>query len=131
MEFSEDQIREGVVHAVARCLARSADGIGMQDALVGDLGMDSLDFIDLMFTLEKTFKVKIRDGDLDRLLKPARAEAQELYLSAEEVEGLSRFMPDLAAKARAESIRRNSVISMMTADSLARMVAFKLNQRER
>jgi acyl carrier protein len=131
MEFSEDQIREGVVQAVARCLARSADGIGMQDALVGDLGMDSLDFIDLMFTLEKTFKVKIRDGDLDRLLKPTRAEAQELYLSAEEVEGLSRFMPDLAAKAKAESIRRNAVISMMTADSLARMVAFKLNQRER
>ena len=131
MEFSREEIREKVVQALAKCLARNADEIKGENTLIHDLGLDSLDFLDLMFALEKAFKVKIRDADFDRLLKPTQNEALPPHLSKEEVSAMSRFIPDLDRRAREGLIPRNSVISMMTTDTLVNMIAFKLNQQGR
>lgn len=130
MEAGRDEIRDKVVQALAKCLAKNPEEIKDGDALVQDLGLDSLDFLDLMFALEKVFKVKIRDADFDRLLKPTQNEAIPPYLSEEEIKSMSRFIPDLATKVEAGPVPRNSVISMMTTDSLVTMVAFKLNPKQ-
>jgi acyl carrier protein len=129
MEMGRDEIREKVVQALGKCLARNPEEIKDGDALVQDLGLDSLDFLDLMFALEKVFRVKIRDADFDRLLKPTQNETIPPHLSEEEVKSMSRFIPSLTAKAETGPVPRNSVISMMTTDSLVAMVSFKLNQK--
>ena len=49
MDSNDTQIRDQVIQALARCLARQASDITPGDRLVEDLGLDSLDFIDLMF----------------------------------------------------------------------------------
>lgn len=127
MAFSPDQIRDVVIQALARCLVRNANEIKGSDTLVQDLGLTSLDFIDLMFTLEKSFKVKIRDDDFDRLLKPTQDEALPPHLSEEEVRNLGRFIPALPRRAEEGPVPRNSIISMMTTDTLVNMIAFKLS----
>lgn len=127
MEFSNEQIGQQVIQSLGRCLARSSDGIKLTDTLINDLGLDSLDFLDLMFALEKTFKVKIRDADFDRLLKPTQNETLPADLLPEEVSAMARFIPALEQRAREGAVPRNSVISMMTVESLVKMVAFKLN----
>ena len=130
MELSQEQIRAQVIEALARCVARNAAGIKGSDMLIQDLGLDSLDFLDLMFALERTFKVKIRSEDFDRLLKPTQNETTPPYLSDEDVRAMGRFIPGLEEKAREGRIPRNTVISMMTADTLVNMIAAKLGQQE-
>jgi acyl carrier protein len=131
MEYDRDEIRAKVIRAPAKCLARNPEEIKGPDTLIHDLGLDSLDFLDLMFALEKAFQVKIRDEDFDRLLKPTQNEALPPHLSAEEVRAMSRFIPDLDQKAREGAVPRNSVLSMMTTETLVNMIAFKLNQQGR
>ncbi|MEI6807274.1 MAG: acyl carrier protein [bacterium] len=126
MGLSESQIRDVVIQSLGKCLARNPDEIKGPDTLVQDLGLTSLDFIDLMFALEKSFKVRIRDADFDRLLKPTQDEALPPNLGAEEIENLSRFIPSLNQRVKDGPVPRNSVISMMTTDTLVNMIAFKL-----
>ena len=39
----------------------------LESRLITDFGADSLDFIDIIFGLEKKFGIKMRDGELDFL----------------------------------------------------------------
>ncbi len=130
MKYSEDQVRERVVQALARCMARNASEITGAALLIQDLGLDSLDFMDLMFALEKVFQVKIRNDDFDRLMKPTQNGTLPPDLSDEEVRVMGRFIPGLEQKAMEQKIPRNMVMSMMTVDTLVYMIAGKLKQQE-
>lgn len=131
MDYSQEQIRSHVIQALARSLTRNPEDIKGTDTLINHLGLDSLDFLDLMFALEKMFKVKIRDADFDRLLKPTQNAELSPYLSAEEVQAMSAIIPGLPKKAQEGQIPRNSVISMMTVNSLVNMIALKLEAQRR
>lgn len=126
MEFNQEQIRAYVIQALAKSLTRNPEEIGATDTLINDLGLDSLDFLDLMFALEKYFKVKIRDAAFDRLLKPTQNEALPPHLTDEEIQAMLPLIPGLEKRAELGPIPRNSVISFMTVDSLVNMVMLKL-----
>lgn len=126
MEFNQEQIRAFVIQALAKSLTRNPEEIKATDTLINDLGLDSLDFLDLMFALDKHFKVKIRDAAFDRLLKPTQNEALPPHLTEEEIQAMLPIIPDLSKRAQAGVIPRNSIISLMTVDSLVNMVTIKL-----
>jgi acyl carrier protein len=126
MEFNQEQIRVHVIQALAKSLTRNPEEIKATDTLINDLGLDSLDFLDLMFALEKYFKVKIRDAAFDRLLKPTQNEALPPHLTEEEIQAMRPLIPGLEKRAEQGVIPRNSVISLMTVDSLVNMVTLKL-----
>jgi acyl carrier protein len=60
--------KEEVFEKVRTCLV---DALGVDDdevtpeaTMVGDLGAESIDFLDIVFRLEKTFNIKIPRGEL-------------------------------------------------------------------
>lgn len=55
-----DKVRESIVEA----LGVDEDEVEPQSSLVGDLGAESIDFLDIVFRLEKSFDVKIGKGEL-------------------------------------------------------------------
>ena len=126
MEFSQEQIREHVIEALAKSLTRKPDTIHGGQTLVNDLGLDSLDFLDLMFALEKRFKVKIRDAAFDGLLKPTQQETLPPHLTDEEVLAMSPIIPGLQERSKLGKLPRNSVISLLSVDSLVNMIRIKL-----
>ena len=59
---------------VADVLVLDEDEVSMDSRLIADLGAESIDFLDLVFQLEKEFNVKIPRGQLE---KNARGELAE------------------------------------------------------
>ena len=55
----DNLFKEKVIDVIAEVLELEVDEIGFNDALVDDLGADSLDIVDLSFSLGKTFKVQM------------------------------------------------------------------------
>ncbi|MGR5063620.1 acyl carrier protein [Photobacterium sp. DNB22_13_2] len=51
--------KESVIEVIAEVLELELDEVGFDDALVDDLGADSLDIVDLSFSLGKAFKVQM------------------------------------------------------------------------
>jgi acyl carrier protein len=60
----ENEIFEKVSETLSSALGIDKDDIRPESSLVRDLGAESIDFIDIIFRLEKTFDIKIPNGDL-------------------------------------------------------------------
>jgi acyl carrier protein len=67
--FNRQQIEEGVTEVLEEALGVDAEDVKPQATLTGDLGAESIDFLDIQFRLEKKFSsaerpFKIEQGEL-------------------------------------------------------------------
>jgi acyl carrier protein len=61
---TRDEIYSKVRESIVDALGVEEDEVAPESSLVGDLGAESIDFLDIVFRLEKSFDVKIPRGDL-------------------------------------------------------------------
>lgn len=61
---TKDEIFEKVQGALVDALSVDEDEVKPEATLVGDLGAESIDFLDIQFRLEKAFQVKITQNEL-------------------------------------------------------------------
>ena len=61
---SRDEIFEKVRSALVDALGVDEDDVTPAATMVGDLGAESIDFLDIVFRLEKAFGIKIPRGEL-------------------------------------------------------------------
>lgn len=59
-----DEVFSKVQETLSAALGVDKDDVRLEASLVRDLGAESIDFIDIIFRLEKTFDIKIPSGDL-------------------------------------------------------------------
>ena len=69
MSFDRTQIEEGVREVLEEALGVDAEDVKPTSTLTGDLGAESIDFLDIQFRLEKKFSTpakpfKIEQGEL-------------------------------------------------------------------
>jgi acyl carrier protein len=119
----------GIIRGViAECLARDAAEVRPESRIVTDLGADSLDFIDLIFTLEKRFGVRIRENDLSMMTRPDVSNPPgpvAEYLTSEAVSRLLPWLPELAGFSDLTRVRPVQVLPLVTVESLWRLVELK------
>ena len=60
----EQDLFSKVQETLAAALGVNPEDIRPESSLVRDLGAESIDFIDIIFRLEKTFNIKIPNGEL-------------------------------------------------------------------
>ena len=61
---SKEEVFEKVREALVDALGVDDDEVTPKATLVGDLGAESIDFLDIVFRLEKSFDIKIPRGEL-------------------------------------------------------------------
>jgi acyl carrier protein len=113
---------------VADCLAIEPDKIDRESRLVDDLGADSLDFIDLLFLIEKEFGVKVRDSELDFLSRLDFSSPEVMrngHLTPETVARLAEWLPALRSSDPA-TVKPAALFGMLTVETLAIMIRRKL-----
>ncbi len=70
----KDEIAKSVKTIISQALRVDEPKIHLESSLIKDLGAESIDFLDIVFRLEKVFKIKIPKGELfpEKLLTDAR-----------------------------------------------------------
>jgi len=115
--------------AVAESLGLTEAEVAAESRLVTDLGANSLDIIDLMFTLEKRFGVRLKDGELEALFKidvTAPEVVQDGYLTPATIARLAPFLPALGAAPDPARVEPRDLIPMITVETLWLAVARRL-----
>src|ERR1700733_4162767 len=64
MALSHDEIYSKVKEVLVDALGVDDDEVKPESSLKGDLGAESIDFLDISFRLEKAFNIKIPRGEL-------------------------------------------------------------------
>ena len=73
IQNEKQEIIKNVRSIIAQALKVSESEVTPDSSLIRDLGAESIDFLDIVFRLEKTFKIKIPKGELfpEKLLTDA------------------------------------------------------------
>ena len=64
MPMTQDEAFDKVKETLVEALGVDEEEVTPEATLTGDLGAESIDFLDIVFRLEKAFAIKIPPGDL-------------------------------------------------------------------
>jgi acyl carrier protein len=128
--MNRDEGIEIIRRAVADSLALDLDEVRAESRLITDLSADSLDFLDLIFTLEEKFSVKLREGELDFLAKLDLSSPETMngdFLKRDVVDSLTSRLPALRDEPDLDRIKPARLYGLITIETLWLMVADHLN----
>ena len=127
MALSRDEITEKVREAMVDALGVDEDEVTPEARIGGDLGAESIDFLDIVFRLEKAFSIKIPRGDLfpDNILTSDEY-VQDDKLTAKGIEELKARMPYADLQEFEKNPTVQDIVDLFTVDMIVGYVEAKL-----
>ena len=129
MDKSRDEISQEVQGVLVDALGVDDDEVTADATLMGDLGAESIDFLDIVFRLEKAFGIKISREELfpiENLLNNAEFVNNGKLTEAGLAEVRSK-MPHTDFAAFADDPDINKLGNLFTVNSVVNFVETKLN----
>jgi acyl carrier protein len=126
---SKEEVFEKVRTALVDALGVDDDEVRPESTIIGDLGAESIDFLDIVFRLEKSFGIEIPRSELtpeDVLTNPNYV--KEGKVTPEGIAEIKRRMPfaDLTAFEANPAVQNFG--NLLTVNDLCRFVESKLNK---
>lgn len=129
--MSNPEISEATRRIVADALGRADDEVKPSSILMADLGAESLDFLDIVFRLEREFDIQITRGEMERASRgdmSADEFAPGGVISEHGLERLRELMPE--AKDRIlPGLRPSTILTLFSVQTFANMVIGKRDGR--
>lgn len=127
--MTRDAIFEKVSHVLVDALAVDPDEVTPTATLTGDLGAESIDFLDIVFKLEQAFGFKIAQGELF----PENVSQDPEYVrdgkvTAKGIATLKDRMPHADFSEFEKDPQIGKVAEIFTVDAIVRFVERKLGQ---
>ena len=97
---------------IAEALALDEDDVLYGSRLIGDLGAESLDLLDITFRLERAFDVKIPRGQIEAAGKEGLAEGEQVITPAG-LEKLASLMPEVPPEEFRPGLKVKEVPTLM------------------
>ncbi len=127
MPAQQEEVFEKVRTCLVDALGVDEEEVTPEATMVGDLGAESIDFLDIVFRLEKTFNVKIPRGELfpEDILSNAQY-VQDGKVTAEGLAQLKQRMPFADLSKFEADPRVTHFGNMLTVQDLVNYVQSKL-----
>lgn len=123
---------ERIRDAIAVALAVDAEDIKRDTNLILDLGAESIDFLDIIFRLEKEFDIKIPRGEIERRTRGAMSDEEFAVngrLTDAALEQIRIMMPEVPVDAIVSGLMVRDIPRLMTAASFERIVEEQISKR--
>ena len=128
--MDKDEIFSKVQEILVDALSVDDDEVTPEATLTGDLGAESIDFLDIVFRLEKTFDIKIPRGELfpENLLTDAEY-VQDGKLTPKGLDELRKRMPfaNLTEFEKKPEVKEFS--KLFTVETIVKYVQSKLQSK--
>ncbi|MFM8252764.1 MAG: acyl carrier protein [Planctomycetota bacterium] len=127
MPLSQEEVLAKVQNALVEALAVDEEEVTPTATLVGDLGAESIDFLDIVFKLEKAFGIKISTGELfpeDVLTNPSYV--QDGKVTSVGLEELKKRMPFADLSKFSANPQVQDFGNLLTVSDLCRFVSSKI-----
>lgn len=125
--MSRDDIFAKVRDVLVDALAVDEEEVTPSASLVGDLGAESIDFLDIVFQLERAFGFKIAQGELfpEGVTQDPRF-VKDGMVTAEGLAALKQRLPHVDFSTFEKDPRTANVAKVFTVDTLVNFVEKKL-----
>jgi acyl carrier protein len=124
---TNDEIQSAVQDAIVGALGVDEDEVQPDATLLGDLGAESIDLLDILFRLERKLGIKIQASDLGAYVQGGIPDEEfgdeNGIVSAKGLAQLKKVMPQINTDALAGKLEAGKVMSLFTVQNLTDMVA--------
>lgn len=122
----KDEISTTVKDAVVGALGVDEDDVTPDATLLGDLGAESIDLLDILFRIERKVGVKIQASDLAAYVQGGIPDEEfsdeDEIISPKGLAQLKTVMPQIDTDALAGKLEAQKVLSLFTVQNLAALV---------
>jgi acyl carrier protein len=130
-QLSNAQIEDHVRMIVAESLGRKLDDVKLGSVLMGDLDAESLDFLDIVFRIEREFSIEITRGEMERASRgdmSAEEFAPGGVISEAGLTRLRELMPEARDRIK-PGLRPSTILTLFSVQTFANMVIGKRDGR--
>jgi len=132
--MEEKEIYEGVKEAIVEALGVEDDEVEAGSSLFDDLGAESLDLLDIVFRIEKTFGIKIPRGGLQEdILSSEGVKEEDVVvdgaLTALGAEKLREKMPEVDAEKLQEGFRTDDLPTLFTVQTFVNIAKMEIEKK--
>ena len=124
-------VMEKVQKIIAEALYVDAAEVTVDASLMRDLGAESIDFLDIMFRLEKEFAIKIPKGEIEAKARGGLSDAEFAVgglIQAKGLEALRRAMPEADQSDIKVGLHLRDIPGLFTVRTFEGMVLQQLGQ---
>ena len=127
-----DNVYPKVREIIADVLVIKEDDVNLNRRLIADLGAESIDFLDLVFQLEKEFGIKIPRGQLE---KNARGDLTEDefekggVLTAEGLVALKSYLSEVPAEYFKDNMKVNEIPMLFTVETFCKLIVAAVSEQ--
>jgi acyl carrier protein len=129
-QLSTEQVELRVRKVIAESLCVDLEDVKLQSNLMKDLGAESIDFLDIMFRLEKDFDIKIPQREIERQARGGIAPEEfevDGVLQSKGIERLRALIPEIPANSWREGMAMRELPALFTVNVFVGIVNRKLS----
>jgi acyl carrier protein len=127
--MTEAEILEILFNCIASTIGIKKEEITLDSSLIIDLGADSLDLLDLVFSLEQAFGIEISRGEIEKRVRAAIPEDEfekDGFLTEKAKDALKAQLPEVEASKFEGNLRGLDIAKILTVRVFLRIVKEKL-----
>ncbi|HVT63396.1 MAG TPA: acyl carrier protein [Legionellaceae bacterium] len=110
---------------IADVLVLDEEEVALNSRLIADLGAESIDFLDLVFQLEKEFSIKIPRGQLEKNARGTLSEGefeQGGVLTPAGMDALKNYLSEVPAEYFKPSMKLNEIPALFTVETFCKLI---------
>ncbi|MCE0724873.1 MULTISPECIES: acyl carrier protein [Legionella] len=118
---------------VADVLVIDVEEISLNSRLIADLGAESIDFLDLVFQLEKEFKIKIPRGQLEKNARGDLAEDEFEkggFITEQGLQALKNYLSEVPAEQFKPNMKVNEIPMLFTIETFCKLVVAAAKEQQ-
>ncbi|MCA9110266.1 MAG: acyl carrier protein [Planctomycetaceae bacterium] len=126
---TSQEVFEKVQETLVDALGVDDDEVTPEATLIGDLGAESIDFLDIVFRLEKNFDVKIPRGELfpENLTSAESGFVEDGVVTEKGIAELRARMPHADIDSFASDPKVENISELFTVEMICKFLESKLN----
>ncbi|STX37216.1 acyl carrier protein [Legionella feeleii] len=127
-----DSVYPKVREIIADVLVIDEEEVSLNSRLIADLGAESIDFLDLIFQLEKEFAIKIPRGQLEKNARGDLAEDEFEkggVLTAQGMQALKNYLSEVPAEHFKANMKVNEIPMLFTVETFCKLVVVAVSEQ--
>lgn len=118
---------------IADVLVIDEEEVSLNSRLISDLGAESIDFLDLVFQLEKEFNIKIPRGQLEKNARGDLAEDEFEkggVLTPAGLEALKSYLSEVPSEAFKANMKVNEIPMLFTVETFCKLIVSAVAEQQ-
>ncbi len=127
MEMNE--IFKNVCIIIENSTGRPKDSIKMEDTLFEELGIDSIDLVDILFELETLYNVELKVSDIEQRIREELGDVPyeiDGIITSEGLKAIRKHMTEVNPESIKEGLTVHRLIQLFSVNSLCKIVQYRI-----